>query len=447
MRSGAPFFLGSLRRDAVDFGAVGAAVVVAQLFALGTNMVVARIAGPTVFGQFTAFITILALVTTVGNALDATFIRLSGRLASGADLATERIVHLVAKLCYAALMAAVGLGLVPSLEYGGWLWPGATLVFGAGMIAGGLVSIYNALVAQYRQQNRFVRSAVLLPALNVFSGAAVGLLALSQLAFGHGHLAAVYLLVSAGLALIASGAVVRLTCWPVGPWRARLTRHVREGLPLVGAAFITVLSSRLDVFFLSAYGSFEELGFYGAGLRIALVVGLLNTSLALMIQPRAATALHSRDEWHRFVRFSSICCLLILCVAGTIGMSAKMLVSLLFGDEYGFATVVTLILLIQVSLNGCYLPFRAILECHRPTTLLLKCSCLQLAVAATLMTFLVPRHGATGTAWAVTAATGLSLVLFVWNALQVVQRHQSSWGGAEGRTGRSHDASVRRGNG
>lgn len=97
----------SLKRDALDFSAVGGALVVAQLLALGASMLVARFAGATVFGQFTAFITILALVATVGNALDATFIRLSGQLTSLADHAHERHAHLNRE---ARLRCADGIG-------------------------------------------------------------------------------------------------------------------------------------------------------------------------------------------------------------------------------------------------------------------------------------------------------------------------------------------------
>ncbi len=406
-----------LKGHTLNLAFVSGAVGVTRLLALGSSVLVARLAGAEVFGEFTLFMVIFVIATTIGGTLDTTFIRFASSPGAQGEEARHYAVHISAKVLYAIVISAAGWVLAPLIADIVVHKPEGALLIRAAAAAGGLVSVYNAIVAFYRRRQRFFVVAVLMPAFNATILMAVGGLVVAGSTLDAASLAYVYVLAAMALALISAGHPLKFRLsMGARPW-VRLVDFFRVAAPLMGASVVAQIANRLDVFFLASYVAFADLGHYGVAIRIAAVLGMVNGAFGTILVPKAAAAIHDRNRMRRYLLIGGFYSALFTVAAAAFLVFIEPVASLLFGEQYRGVEEIAVVLIVSVSLRAYIIPFSAIIQCGPRPANMVYLSVASLALAALLLTVLVPRFGILGGAYAVAGASAIMLVATCATAL------------------------------
>ncbi len=399
-----------LKGNTINLAFVSGAYGVTMLLALGSSVLVARLAGPEVFGEFTLFMVIFVIATIIGDSLDTTFIRFASSPGAESEEACHYAVHISAKVLYAIVISVAGWVLAPLVADIAFHKPEGALLIRAAAVAGGLVSVYNAIVAFYRRRQRFFVVAVLMPAFNATILMAVGGLVVAGSTLDAASLAYVYVLAAMALALISAGRFLAMRLsMGARPW-VRLVNFFRVAAPLMGASVVAQIANRLDVFFLASYVAFADLGHYGVAIRIATILGMVTGAFGTILVPKAAAAIHDRIRLRRYLAIGGFYSALFTAAAAALLVFIEPVASLLFGEQYRGVEAIAVVLIVSVGLRTYTIPFQSMIPFGPRPANMVYLSVASLAVTALLLTVLVPRFGIVGGAYAV---AGASAIMFV----------------------------------
>ncbi len=387
-------------------GALG----VTRLLALGSSVLVARLAGAEVFGEFTLFVVIFVIATTIGGTLETTFIRFASSPGNEGEEARHYAALISAKVLYTSVISVAGWVLAPLIADIVFHKPEGTLLIRAAVAAGGLVSFYNAIVAFYRQRQRFFVVAVLMPAFNAIILMALGGLMVAGSTLDAASLAYVYVLAAVALALISAGHLltIRLSMG-ARPW-AQLVNFFRVAAPLLGASVVAQIANRLDVFFLASYVAFADLGHYGVAIRIAAVLGMVSGAFGTILVPKAAAAIHDPIRLRRYLFIGGFYSALFTAAAAALLVFIEPVATLLFGEQYRGVEEIAVVLIVTTGLRAYTIPFSAIIQCGPRPVNMVYLSVVRFVVAALLLTVLVPRFGIMGAAYGVAITGAVTLI-------------------------------------
>lgn len=377
-----------------------------RLAAFVISVVVARHLGADTLGEFTFFLTLFVLTAESLYAFDVAFLREAG---ASPNLDHQRqflrwaVAGKVILTCAAALLT--------------WaLTPHVSSFFGksnAGDVvrwaitAGALNAVFMSMTARFQQQRRFGRVSLLQPLPNVLVMLiVVALIALHQIE-GITDITKIYFLVGAVVALIGGTYVLILERNPA--CQDRLPSGSARIYFLTIATFllaksISLVSIRLDVFFIGKLLSYEELGLYGVAIRLSVLLSLFTAVTATLMLPRASEAMASRERFRRFVGLALLYAGIQSMVAIALLILARPLITLIFGHQYEGATTVTIVLLLQGLVTAYGSPLQALIQCGMSPSISVAIACLRMLVSVPLLWWLVPRFGAEGAAVSVAVA-------------------------------------------
>ncbi len=387
-------------------GALG----VTRLLALGSSVLVARLAGAEVFGEFTLFMVIFVIATTSGGALETTFIRFASSPGAEGEEARHYAALISAKVLYAIVISVAGWVLAPLIADIAFHKPEGTLLIRAAAAAGGLVSFDNAIIAFYRRRHRFFVVAVLTPAFNAIILMALGGLVVAESTLDAASLAYVYILAATALALISAGHLLTIRLTMGARLWVRLVDFLRVAAPLLGASLVAQIANRLDVFFLASYVAFADLGHYGVAIRVASILGIVTGAFASILSPKAAAAIHNRIRLQHYLFVGGFYSGLFTVAAAALLVFIEPVATLLFGEQYRGVEEIAVVLIVTTVLRTYTIPFQAMIPCGPRPADMVYLSVASLAVTALLLTVLVPRFGVVGGAYAV---AGASAIIFV----------------------------------
>ncbi len=392
----------------------GGQIVVAASGALST-VAVARLLGPGGAGAYAIALSLLTILTSFGAAgLDAgiTYFVGSGRWAPWAAFVRTQAaalglglamvgVGLLARLAAPSAFAGLDTDLVLIALIGmpfalSWLYSASLAV---------ALSRYEAYVAfPVIQAVAMVAAVTALCAAIDLKGAVIGLAA-SQ--------------------AVAAAAGIAWAFRNVRPLERRpssegiVAEALRFGMKTYPANVLALLNFRLDLLLLNALATTADVGLYSVAVSVTSVMWLLPRALSSVVFPRVAqlSAGDSREERdHReMVEEKSVrhVVLITVLVAAVLALALVGLVKPVYGDDFGDAVVLGLILLPGVSLLGVgNVLFATILGRGRPAYSLYS-SLIATPLTMALYLALIPPFDATGAALASTASYTLTFLLAV----------------------------------
>jgi len=397
----------SLKVNVINLVFVSSGFGATRLLALGISVLVARLAGAEVFGEFTLFMAVLVIASTIGENLDTTFMRFASSPGVEGEEARFHAVHILAKVLYATGVSVLGWVLAPLVADLVFHKPESALLIRAAVAAGGLVSVYNAIIGFYRRRQRFFMVAGLVPAFNLTVLVALGGLAVAGSSLDASLLAYVYVFVAAALALVSVARLLAMRRSLYGRAWTGLAGFFRVAAPLMGASALGLIANRLDVFFLASYAAFADLGQYGAAIRIAAVLGVLSGAFMTILLPKAATAIHDPARLKRYLAVGGFYSALFTVAAAALVAFIEPVMSLLFGAQFRGAASIAILLVVKMGLETYAYPFQAMIQCGPRPADMVYLSAGRLAITALLLVVLVPQLGIMGGAYAVASASAI----------------------------------------
>lgn len=385
---------------------VGAGTGTARVLAFLAIAVMGRWLGPEEFGRFSLAFYVMAVLAQLSSAVDNSMIKRIGAFPE-----ESRAILRAALLLKAGLHASV---LVAGLVLA---WPVVALVldkpnflllYTLALVGGGLTGLYNLALAywQARQQFRMYATwSVGFSAATLAGVCAVNLLGERS--------ALANLLLMIGLTLVA------VTAWlaRIGPGGALADAgaHIRPlwhfGAWLGVSTLAAAVHQRLDVFVLSRYADYAELGQYSAAVRVSMVPDLVNQAIAVVLFPKA---MQVRDQGalRAFARESAV----MLCLMAAAGVATMLLagplLGLFFGPQFGEAAPAARLLCAATMTLGIYAPISMLFYALDRPQLIAALGLFKLAAAVVLALALVPRLGAMGAALTM-LLTNVGALLFV----------------------------------
>jgi O-antigen/teichoic acid export membrane protein len=376
---------------------------------------VARWLGPDAFGLYSFALVVATLLSQLaGTGLDLSAVRVSARHWTTRP-ARARAVVVMATLSKASFGLCVG---APMLVLAGPVAerllgrPELALSLQFGAIGALLLAVTDALLAALQGRERFGQMLVVnvisaaLKVGPIFIMAAVGALTLSS--------ALLSFVGAAGATSIAGLLVV----WPLlrgeVQWRhgaAGELFHFSRWLVL--AVLLATVAMNLDIPTLTLVAGPQASGLYGAARTLAMPVALAAGALGAVLVPRFGRLRGSEEigstARHVIWRIGSAGTI----TAATLMAFAPLLVPLVYGSAYAGAVRLFQVLVVAYCLDLIAWPaIAAQLALDRPAVIAAM-NLLFLAVAISGYLLLEPPLGAEGAAWALVAARGVVLALYL----------------------------------
>lgn len=396
---------------------VASGVVLVKILAFTLSALIARVSGAETFGEYTLFITLFILFSEIPVAIDTTYIRAVARreLLVGASAEVALSAALLIKFAYVLAVTVVAIVFGNLIAAGIFGKPDSYDVVVFSMISGSVYSLFNTLIAFYQQRERFFLVSMYRPVLYV-----VLLIVLSLLVGYFGvldirHIMQSYLLVVLLMAfLVVVWFVVNREVVFVHAVYNEVKSFVAVSSVLIFSSTIALLSGRLDVMFLTAQIDFEQLGLYGVALRMSVLAGFVTVVISTILMPRASKVRGDTARLVSYIKLATLYLGLQALVVTFVVVFAEAFVTILFGDSYIDAVPVVILLVLQVFLSSCGIPFQALIQTGDKPYLMLLISVVRMVLSIVLLVFLVPEFGLVGAGMSVLITSGvMSGVLFI----------------------------------
>lgn len=411
---------GNIRNALLQGGRVASGLVVMRLAALVVSAVVARTAGVKTLGEFTFFLTLFVLTAEILYAFDMAYIREAGVVRSEGGRRRYLRLTMLAKIAFivALVLLMAGASGVISAFMGK---ENAGEVVKWSVIAGALNALFMSVTVRYQQQQRFGVSSLLQPLPNMLVMLGVFAVALSGLLDDISDVTRIYM--GVGLLLGLIGVVYVILLGGQGSDGERLPGPVIRAylgtmVALLLAKALSLVSIRLDVFFLGKWLDYEDLGLYGVALRVSVLVSLITVVTGTLILPRATEAMADAKRFRRYLGLSGLYVGMQILVATILLLLLKPIIRLIFGEEFEAAAWVTGVLILQTLFTAFGGPFQALMQCGMPPATSVMIAAFRMAISVPLLWYAVPRYGLEGAAVAVAAVAFMVSVLqfaLVWN--------------------------------
>lgn len=414
----------SIRKATHNAVVVTAGLAASRLCSFIIAIILARVSGAAAFGEYTLFITVFVLASEIPGALDTTYLRFANAPGSSGKRYVYLSVDLYAKYAYLLLVALLAWTLTPWLSVYVFEKPQSADILRYAMLAGAIYSVFTTLIASYQQQFKFYQVSILRLVFNLCVLAVVGAVVFNGVVPAQNDVSIIYLSVAVILAVTTQAVLFRKVGRHEPADRELVANYLKVGGILLLSATINLTSARLDIFFLTKYVAFDDLGLYGIAVRFSIVISLLTAAISTVMMPKASGALHSPGRFRRYMGLAAFYAVGQTALALLVLAYIEPLILYLFGQTYVAAAQITTLLIMQVLLTSYGIPFQALVQCGRKPSLMLLITSGKLVAGLLLMPLVIPRYGLYGAAATVTVMTGGVTALLMLTAL--AQRPQAS---------------------
>lgn len=277
----------------------------ARSLSLITTLIVARFLGPEEFGRFSLFFVILVITRGIPHAFDETFIRYAKACSLEIEKSNFLRIAVFLKIIYAVLLLCMSFPLAYLLANYIFLKPDTTQIVAAGFISGIFAAFFRIIESIFQEREEFGKYAIL-PALS--SGLILVIILLFEvmkyrLPYTKGVIY-IYLIVSI---IFGVGSIIVLlkkvgSLYPINI--SEFKNFLSLSKWIVGVRIVSLFVQRIDVFVLTRYSSYIDVGIYSAAIRVTMVVSLLMGSFAAVAFPKSINAIRSKLELHNYKKIS-----------------------------------------------------------------------------------------------------------------------------------------------
>ena len=416
-----------VRRASLNMIVVGLGFVVTRAFAFIVGILVARFSGVLSFGHFTLFTTVFVLASELPNAIDITYIRFSNSRSTNSLMKSYLAINFLVKNLYMGVLiiSSIVLWLIASIRLNGESADSLKMVSLA-CAAGGIYSVFLSVIARYLQQHAYGAVSVLRPLFNF-----TVLLALAGIVINRGNidvtlLAKAYVFIGVVFFIVGVRFLYNHMDFEKHNILTLYMKYIQVAGVLVISTLLSLLANRLDVFFLTAYLSTKDLGYYGAALRIIVFVSLVTSMTTTVLTPKAPLAWEGGDEKKKYFTLAAYYFVLQLVVAIALVVGMGPIMNVLFGNNYIGVIFSAKILVMQVLFTALGIPFQLIIQCSSHPRYMLYINIIRLFFGSIILYLLVPEHGVVGAAVGVSLTSLLTVICTIGVSMMLMARVKKS---------------------
>lgn len=389
----------------------------ARSVALVNTLIVARMLGPTSYGTFTIFYTVMILTWQLPGAIDAVFVAYAKQTNSSLEKNELLKTSIVLKLAYLFFVLLLSYPLAYALAKYCFHKNEAVMPLLAALLCGVCLMFLMTVASTFQEQGRFARFA----STNAFYTVAIFicLVVLYAVRIELTLQLVIYIYIAASV--VIGGICIAMLIQRVGNLlaldKAVLIKALSQGKWVFAYVASARIFMRLDILFLARYVDLTSLGIYSVAAQLIQIVFLATGALAGICLPKAGEAVRSRESFQAFFRESLWVAALINIGIVLFIFVAPYIVAIMYGNEYAFAGDILRILLIGWIFAVVFVPFSFLflaLSDSRTRFFLELC---KMFVGVLLLGWLVPLYGLTGGAYAVT----LTLILTTFLSIAVLK--------------------------
>lgn len=382
--------------------------------ALLNSLIIARNIGPSEYGVFSIFYSMMILVWQLPQAFDGYFVTAAKRF--NADATTRALWKAAIQLKIAFLtiigLLAYPIALVlsdPLFQKPAAFYP-LLASFGCGLGLMFLTSIASA----FQEAERFVRFASTHAVYTLAVLAGLFLFYLARVPIALWNVIGLYVVVCTIIGAVS----LMIICRRIGNVLSINSLVIRasfqQGKWLFLSLAVSCIFSRVDILFLSRYVDFENLGIYSVAAQLILVVDLAIGAFSGICLPKAGSAVRSEGMFDIYFKQSLLMIAFLLSGIALLIWMAPFLVTLLYGSNYSMSGSILRVLLIGWIFRVIFTPFSFLFiafDDARTRFLIESWKCI---IGISLLYGLVPVYGVHGGAYA------MSLTYFVDTATATV---------------------------
>jgi O-antigen/teichoic acid export membrane protein len=433
----------------VPMGLFGAGLGIAALRAanallgFAVLLVLGRTLGPEGLGIYSYCVSLMALaLVPIGRGYATLLLRESAAaLHHQAWGRTRGLAHRAGQvsLGLAAVAACAGLAIAG-------IWPGTVAAFGsiAALVALAAIFLFDQLSSLRMALLRGIARPILgqVPDMLVKPVVLLAILGLA-LWLGPGAFGPTFALIALAIAsavtFVVGGSVLILTA-PAGLRRERAVFEDRVWLKsaviFASSAAVMTANSQADLLLLGALTGAADVGIYRVAVQVALMGGLVYTSLNMLAGQRFAQLRAAKDTKAIQATAVLLARLAVLCAVPlplVLSVGGNWLITQVFGADFSPALVPMIILSLAQVMNAAVGMASSLLMMSGLEVRVMRWGAIALATNVSLCLILIPLFGING------AATANALAMGVWNvgmwmvAIRWLGIDTSFFGSAKGR--------------
>ena len=371
------------------------------------TLIVARALGPADFGDFSVFFALAFVVSTAGDFVDVTYVRKVTSTTGESDMRLLRAATTIKVLLFGTLVV-LSYPIAVLLARGAFGRTDLELEVVMAILCGSGLAFISLRASTFLAEQRYAIYALVASAYYVM---------ILIVLLGLAALGSALTPTTVYVAFVGTSTVIGLLCFATILPSIRPLRAERDVIGplltfakwLAAANLVQIVYQRLDVILLARYVDRDELGQYGAAIRLTVIASLMIGALSGFALPKVARTRESRHALSAYVRESLALSGGIVAVVGLLWLLTPFLVSVLFGEAFAPAAELARILLIGTALLAVSIPLGLLFLADEAPRHVLYIGLVRLALLLGLTIILAPRWGAEGAAWSVTVTEVIAL--------------------------------------
>ena len=380
-----------------------------------TSVILARQLGPERFGEFSVFLAILVAFWTSTNFIDSTYVRYAAvekHSASKKYLSGSFVIKLffcllliifaypIAKLLSKYILAK------PELEVG-------ILI---AIISGTVLSLVSLRASIYQVDEDFIYFTIFNFIFYFITFIILLIFFLGKVSFLVETIYEIYFISAITVGVVSLIGIYRLSK-PITIEKFILKEIFSFSKWLIMANIAYILFQRLDLLILARYGELQDLGQYGAALRLMVIASLLTGSLSAPLLPRATRTRVSKRIFKSYLTHAFLISALISSAIGILWLFTPIIVKTFFGEPYTPAIYLTKILLVGSIFVAIYTPLSQLFLAEDNPKKMFFLGLIKLGSMLGVGLLLVPHYGALGAAYTLASSEFIAM-LYVFGVLK-----------------------------
>jgi O-antigen/teichoic acid export membrane protein len=369
--------------------------------------------GPEHFGIFSIFFAATMLVWHIPIAFDAVFVSYAKQFDTKGGKNELLKAPIAIKIYYFFVIAIIAYPLSYFLAKYCFQKQQVLLPLIAAMLCGIFITFLTTVASTFQEEERFGKYASMHA---FFTGFVLVSLIFLKIIRDEPSLQAViiaYIVVS----IIIGSVSFALLIFQLGSIsnvdKALLKTTFHWGKWIIGSQMAYHLFYRLDIFFLTRYVDFKDIGVYSVAAQLNYVIGLATGALAGICLPKAGRAVRSKEAFQYYFKESIFIIVMIEVGIGIYMIIAPIAVTYLYGNQYAAAAGILKILLWGCVFNAMFVPFSFLFIALGDTRTRFMLELTRLIIGAGIMLWTVPRFGLMGAAYTMTATLLIDAIVSI----------------------------------
>lgn len=387
---------------------------IGRAVALANSIIIARSLGVESFGKFSIFYVLMIIIWQFPQSFDVAYVRYAKTVNSKVEKNNFLKSAILLKLFYSGIMLCISAPLARFLARYCFNKPDMYVLLIYSIISGVFLSFLFTVASVFQEKERFIEYSILNSIYTVSIFLSCLLIPYFKIALTLNVVVIIYLMTTISLGIISLLLLFKKT-GRIFPMDMHIfKRSFALGKWIFGVTVVSFIFQRLDVFFLARYVDFSNLGLYSAAIQIIMAISLMTGSLNGISLPKASEAVRSKNTLHKYIKESVLTTILISCAIVLLIIISPFCLKLLFGEAYIAVTQALRILLIGWIFAVIYVPFSSLFYAIEDSRTRFLIESLKIFIGATLLSYLIPRFGLMGAAFA------MSLTLFLHTVISLV---------------------------